>query len=214
MGPPRPQSLADDVELVRKLLAGDEAAFTATVREHHAGLRRFARLFVRDDATAEEVVQDTWVAALEGLAGFEGRTSLKGWLYRVLANVARTRAVREGRSTPFSALAEQAEAPGDPAVDPARFAPDGQWQLPPSRWDDDTPERLLARRESHQAVLAAIAALPETWRAVLTFRDIEGLSSAEVCNVLEISETHQRVLLHRARSRVRAALEAHLQGEK
>lgn len=198
-----------DLALVKQLLAGDEAAFTSVVERYHGPLLRFARLFVSNAAVAEEVVQDTWVAVLSGLPSFEGRSALKSWIFSILANRAKSRAVREKRTIAFSELS----APGsesEPAVDPDRFTAAGAWSTPPGRWNEDTPESLLLHREALGVVEQAMAALPATQRAVVTLRDVEGLAAAEVCNILEISETNQRVLLHRARSRLRAALERYL----
>jgi RNA polymerase sigma-70 factor (ECF subfamily) len=145
-------------------------------------------------------VQEAWLAVVEGLDRFQGRSSLRTWIYRIVANIARTRAVRESRATPFSAF----EHEEGPSVDPERFAPDGHWSTPPEPW------RPLLGAEVRELVERAIATLPQTQRQVITLRDVEGWSADEVCNVLELSETNQRVLLHRARSKVRAALEAYL----
>jgi RNA polymerase sigma-70 factor (ECF subfamily) len=200
----------DDSELVRRVRAGDRSAFAGLVRRHGGSLLRFARLFVRESSAAEEVVQDTWMAVLEGLDAFEGRASFKTWLYRILANRARTRAVREGRSVPFSALTE---AEGEePAVDPERFAPGGHWRDPPVGWTDETPERLALEAETRQVMEAAVQALPPAQRAVLVLRDEDGLETEEICNLLDLTVTNQRVLLHRARTRVRRALEEHMRG--
>ncbi len=197
---------SQDRALVDRLLAGDEAAFSFLIERYHAPLIRLALLFVSSRAVAEEVVQETWVAVLDGLRAFEGGSSLKTWIFRILTNRAKTRGVREGRSLPFSSLSDP-ESDREPAVDPARFQPSGAWAEPPQRWDDETPERLLLRQEAIQCLEKAIAELPPNQRAVVTLRDVEGLESSEVCNVLEISETNQRVLLHRARARLRRALE-------
>jgi RNA polymerase sigma-70 factor (ECF subfamily) len=199
----------DDATLVSRLLAGDEQAFAGLVDGLHGSLVRIARIFVRDDAVAEEVAQETWRAVLEGLPSFERRSSLKTWILRILANRAKTRGAREARSVPMSALESQDEP--EPAVDPSRFKPTGMWDAPPPAWDDDTPERLLGRREAMQALQRAIEALPPAQRAVIVLRDVEGVDAAEVCNILELTETNQRVLLHRARSKVRAALEPYME---
>ncbi len=199
-----------DSELVRRVRAGDRSAFTGIVRRHGGALLRFARLFVRETSVAEEVVQDTWMAVLEGLDGFEGQASFKTWLYRILANRARTRAVREGRSVPFSALAE---IEGDErAVDPGRFDAGGTWRDPPVGWTDETPERLALAAETRRVMEAAVQALPPAQRAVLVLRDEDGLETEEICNLLDLTVTNQRVLLHRARTRVRQAIEAHMRG--
>ncbi|MBI3181528.1 MAG: sigma-70 family RNA polymerase sigma factor [Myxococcales bacterium] len=203
---PAPGASPEDIALVQRLLAGEEAAFASLVDQYHSGLLRLAMMFLADRAGAEEVLQETWVAVLEGLSSFEGRSSLKTWVFGILANRARTRAVREGRSVPFSSLAE-AGREHEPAVDPSRFQPNGGWAEPPRHWENDTPEKLVMRREALRRLELAIAELPANQRAVVTLRDVDGLDSKEVCNVLEISETNQRVLLHRARSKLRRVLE-------
>jgi RNA polymerase sigma-70 factor, ECF subfamily len=196
---------SDEVDLVNRLRAGDEAAFTALVEAHHGALIRLALAFVPERGAAEEVVQDTWIGVLRGLPAFEGRASLKTWIFRILVNRARTRGVRESRFVPLSPAQE------DGADDLAgRFDAAGGWAHPPSPWADDSPEGLLLRGEVLDLLQAEIERLPAAQRAVLTLRDIEGIPSGEVCNVLAISETNQRVLLHRARTRVRAALERHV----
>jgi RNA polymerase sigma-70 factor (ECF subfamily) len=166
---------------------------------------------VQDRAIAEEVTQETWVAVLKGIRHFEGRSSLKTWIFSILTNQAKTRSRRESRSVPFSALAEaQEDADGDfePAVDPARFKDDGWWRddSHPHEWSK-TPESDYLTTELRECAQRAIDALPPAQKQAITLRDIEGLSSEEVCNVLRVSETNQRVLLHRARSKVRRALE-------
>jgi RNA polymerase sigma-70 factor (ECF subfamily) len=212
-GGARPEGHAaglDDLALVRLVRAGDRTAFAALVRRHGGALLRFARLFLREPSVAEEVVQDTWIAVLEGLDGFEGRASFKTWLYRILANRARTRATKEGRSVPFSALGE-AEG-GESAVDPERFDVSGHWRDPPAGWTDETPEQLALEAETRGVMDTAVAALPPAQRAVLVLRDEDGLETEEICNLLGLTVTNQRVLLHRARSRVRRALETHMRG--
>jgi len=200
---------AEDAALVRRLLDGDEAAFSGLVDQYHGRLLRLAQVFVSDRASAEEVVQDTWLAVLTGLRSFEGRSGLKTWIFSILSNRAKTRGVRDKRSVPFSALSRP-DLDDESAVHPSRFTPNGSWSAPPERWDEDTPEQLLLQRETRELVDRTIADLPAAQRAVITLRDIEGLDSAEVCNVLEITETNQRVLLHRARAKVRTGLEQHL----
>lgn len=197
---------ADGV-LVERLLAGDEAAFSELVRTHHASLLRVARTFVSDHGAAEEVVQDTWLGVLKGLPAFEGRSSLKTWIFRILVNRSRTRGARDGRTVVFSALEDPSGDSGD-LMD--RFSADGRWTHPPALWKEQSPEDLLLRSETVTSIEDAIAALPPSQRAVMTMRDIEGIDARDVCNVLDISETNQRVLLHRARTRVRAVLEARL----
>jgi RNA polymerase sigma-70 factor (ECF subfamily) len=195
----------DDAALVDRLRAGDEAAFAELVREYQPSLLRFARLFVSTPAVAEEVVQETWLGVLKGIDRFEGRSSLKTWIFRILANTAKTRAQREGRSIPFSAL-EDAEGNFEPAVERSRFAGAGHWAVPPPQW----PEERLLGAETRSVIAGAIQTLPPTQRAVISLRDIEGWSADEVRNALDLSETNQRVLLHRARARVRRELERYL----
>lgn len=194
----------DESALVRRLLARDESAFLSLVQRHHEGLLRVARTFVQTPTAAEEVVQDTWRAFLEGLPSFERRASLKTYLYRVLANLARTRAVRDARSTPLS------ELEGDDASPLAdRFGTAGNWLAPPTAWAAETADTLLERQQAMEALREALERLPERQRAVVQLRDIEGLPAEDVCVLLELTEVHQRVLLHRARTRLRAELEAH-----
>jgi RNA polymerase sigma-70 factor (ECF subfamily) len=202
-----------ELELVAALRQGDEAAFTALVERYHAAFVRLAQTYVRERAVAEEVAQETWLAVLGGIGGFEGRASLRTWLFRILVNRAKTRGQRERRSVPFSSVAEADE----PAVDPDRFQEEGErypggWREFPQRWEGDPEGRLLAG-ETRRLILDTIAELPPPQRAVITLRDIEGFGAEEVCNVLEVSDTNQRVLLHRARSKVRAALETYLEAK-
>lgn len=185
-----------DQELVARARDGDEEAFTALVRRHSPSLLRVARTYVPSQAIAEEVVQETWLGVLRGLARFEGRSSFRTWLFAILVNRARTRGVREARSVPVE----------EPAVDEARFTPDGAWAAPPRRWESE-PEAALEGAEARRIVEEAVARLPERQRQVITLRDLEGLSSQDVRNALELTETNQRVLLHRARLKVRQALE-------
>lgn len=192
-----------DKELIEKLRGRDKAAFAALVRDMHGSLVRVAMTFVSSRATAEEVAQDTWRNVLASLDRFEGRSSLRTWIFRICTNRARTLAGREARSTPLSEM----EQPGDAPVDPSRFNSAGMWADPPHAWTDDTPERVLDRAQAVAEIQRALAEMPAMQRAVVTLRDIQGLESGEVCNALEISESNQRVLLHRARSRVRRALE-------
>jgi RNA polymerase sigma-70 factor, ECF subfamily len=202
--------------LVEALRRGDEAAFMFLVTAYHAALVRLARMYVVDDATAEEVAQETWLAVLRGIDRFEERSSLKTWIFRILVNRARTRGVRDGRTVPFSSL----ENPGDddaPAVDADRFASDdsawpGHWIYPPVDWGR-TPEDLALNAETRRVITEAIDALPPSQRAVITLRDVEGLSGDEVREALGVSDANVRVLLHRARTRVRAALERYFERE-
>jgi RNA polymerase sigma-70 factor, ECF subfamily len=204
----------DEIELVAALRRGDEAAFMALVERYQAMMVRVALMYVADRSAAEEVVQEAWLGVLRGLDRFQGRSSLRTWIFRIVTNRAKTRGVREQRTIPFSALADAGDDADEPAVDPARFYPPehqgrGWWVSYPARWDGLPESRLLAE-ETRAQVAAAITALPPNQRAVIALRDVEGWSSEEVCNILGISETNQRVLLHRARSKARSALERYL----
>jgi RNA polymerase sigma-70 factor, ECF subfamily len=205
--------MEDEGELVAALRAGDEAAFKQLIDRYHASLVRVAQAYVPTRALAEEVAQETWLAVFKGVDRFEGRSSFKTWLFRILTNIARTRAQREGRTLPLSALENPAGVP-EAAVEPDRFLdPEhprwpGHWASRPSAWE--TPEERLLRAETRHVVARAIEALPGSQRAVISLRDVEGWSSAEVCNALGLTETNQRVLLHRARSKVRRALDDYL----
>jgi RNA polymerase sigma-70 factor, ECF subfamily len=209
----------DDVALIASLRAGDEAAFVVLVDRYHAALVRLAHTYVASEAVAEEVTQETWLAVLRGLDRFEGRSSLKTWIFHILANRAKTRAVRERRCIPFSALDGFGAEDDEPAVEPERFLPadhprwPGHWATSPSDWGESGEERLLAD-ETRACVQRAIDALPPNQRQVISLRDVEGWSSEEVCRVLGLSEGNQRVLLHRARSKVRRALELYLEGRE
>ena len=201
----------DDPALLDALRRGEEAAFEELIGRYHQALTRRAMLFVGDSAIAQEVAQETWVALLNGLARFEGRSSLKTWLFTVVANRARSRAQRERRCIPFSGMAASELATDEPAVEPERFQTeqgrlDGHWNSLPRDWQD-TPGSSLLSDETRSVLRAAIETLPATQRAVVTLRDVEGLTPGEVCNLLELSETNQRVLLHRGRSKIRRALE-------
>ena len=209
--PEGPAPTDDEAALVARLRAGDRLAFTELVGRHGGALLRLASAFVRDRSVAEEVVQDAWLAALDGLAAFEARSSLRTWLLSILANKARNRAVREGRSVPWSALGD---GEGGPAIDPARFQADGHWLETHARWTEEDPERLAEGAETRAAIERAIAALPEGQRAVVTLRDIEGLEAEEICNLLGLTLTNQRVLLHRARTRLRQALAEFMAGAR
>ena len=207
---------ASDAEaaLVARLRDGDESAFSQLIDSYGATMLRVARMYVRDRATAEEVVQETWLAVLNGIDRFEGRSSLKTWLFRILTNRAKTRGERDGRIVPFSALAGAGTEADEPSVDPDRFlGPDspepGAWAAPPRAW----PQDKLLERETLGVIRSAIEQLPETQREVIRLRDVEGWSPMEVAEALEISDGNQRVLLHRARSKVRAALELYLDPE-
>jgi RNA polymerase sigma-70 factor, ECF subfamily len=207
---------ADDARLVRALRAGDEAAFAMLVAELSPSMLRVARMSVSTRAVAEEVVQEAWLGVLRGLDRFEGRSSLKTWIFRILTNTAKTRGEREGRTVPFSALAGEEVEADDPAVDADRFRREGRWTghwlEPPADWAQ-LPEARLLGDEARAVIDQAVASLPTAQATVIRLRDIEGFDADDVCNVLEISETNQRVLLHRARSKVRRALEDYL-GDK
>jgi RNA polymerase sigma-70 factor, ECF subfamily len=205
----------DDTHLIAALRRGDEAAFVMLVERYHRALVRVALAYVPSQSVAEEVAQEAWLGVLTGIGRFEGRASLKTWLFRIVVNRARTRGQRERRSVPFSALGGSDD--DAPAVDPDRFQTadgryPGHWVAHPASWEPLPDEAFLAR-ETRARIQAAIETLPPSQREVITLRDIDGWSSADVCNVLEISETNQRVLLHRARSKVRRALEEYLNGE-
>jgi RNA polymerase sigma-70 factor, ECF subfamily len=212
MGAPE-MATADEAAMVDALLQGDERAFEWLVQQHHTTLVRLAVRYVRDPAVAEEVAQETWLQVLKGLPRFQLRSSLKTWMTQILMNRARTRARRDRRSMPFSDAWLATLADGEPAVDQDRFIPSDS-PTNADRWASApkpvaTEERILAE-ETQAVVQRAIAALPVAQREVITLRDIEGRSSVEVCETLGLTETNQRVLLHRARSRVRAALEPYL----
>ncbi len=209
MAAERSKAGESDAGLVHRLRAGDRAAFAALVQRNAGSLLRVARSVVRDPAAAEELIQETWLAVLTGLDGFEGRSSLRTWLFQILVNKARTRLVRDGRTVPFSALVSP---DADDAVEPDRFDGAGGWRDPPSTWSEENPERLALGAETRAAIEDCIAELPEAQRAVITLRDVEELETDEICNLLGISVTNQRVLLHRARARVRRALERRLGG--
>jgi len=203
-----PVATAEDIKLVQRLREGDEAAFAALVDRHGASMLRLAMNYVSSRAVAEEVVQETWLAVLEGLGRFEGRSSLKTWIFRILMNRAMSRGQREHRSVPFSSLFDPSSEAAEPAVDPDRFLA-GAWASPPHRWEG-VPEDRLVSKETLAQIQMAIESLRPAQREVITLRDVAGWSSSEVCNVLGISETNQRVLLHRARTKVRRALETYL----
>ena len=202
---------ASDAELVEALRRGDEDAYAGLVEELTPALTRLAMAHVPSRAVAEEVVQDTWVGVINGIDRFQGRSALRTWIFQILLNIARTRGKREKRTLPFASLRRRAEEGRDePAVDADRFQGrrgenPGSWSRPPVEWQ--SPDVRLAEDETRRVMLEAIAGLPPRQREVITLRDLLGYSSAEVRNALELTETNQRVLLHRARSKVRAALE-------
>jgi RNA polymerase sigma-70 factor (ECF subfamily) len=205
----------DDAGLLARLRGRDESAFALLVDRNADAMLRTAMVFTGSRAAAEEVVQDTWLAVLGGLDRFEGRSSLKTWIFRILVNRAKTQALRERRVVPFSALEAEGADEG-PAVPPERFLPPGDprwpghWSSPPRSWAGQPEERLLAA-EAMALVRETVEALPPLQRAVITLRDVQGWPAEEVCAVLKLTQGNQRVLLHRARSRVRAQLEQYLE---
>jgi RNA polymerase sigma-70 factor, ECF subfamily len=197
------RAMEPDASLLQRLRSGDEQAFVALVERYQGSMVRLALSFVPSVAVAEEVVQDTWLAVLRGLARFEGRSSLKTWLFSILVNRARSTGVREARSVPV--------ADAGPVVDAARFGPDGAWAVPPEHWIEEAENRIDALKLA-EMLRPALDALPPRQREVVLLRDVETLTSAEVCDVLGISEANQRVLLHRGRAKLRQALERDLGG--
>jgi RNA polymerase sigma-70 factor (ECF subfamily) len=218
--PPSPESKtvkpsgitkAED-QLIARLRRGDECAFDELVNQHHGALIRMAMGYVADREVAEEVVQDTWLAVIESLDRFEGRSSLRTWICGILIHKAKDRGVREKRHMTFSGF-ESCDDDGE-AVDPSRFQQSGEWAghwaSPPQPWDEQTPEKLLASQQAVNAMQRAIDTLPATLREVLILRDVEGVEAKEVCEILHITENNLYVRLHRARERVRAAIETAL----
>lgn len=205
-------SASGALDLVARLRAGDEQAFLAVVREHDRLLRRLARGIVRSEAQVDDVVQETWLAVIRGLTTFEGRSTLRTWICRILLNRARTAAARDARTVPASALVGDGDddGGGDDVGTVAAFGASGGWVTPPAAWTEERADVLVHRAALVAATADAIAALPERQRLVVTLRDVQGWTSEEVCNALDLTETNQRVLLHRARGRIRAAVEAAL----
>ncbi len=197
-----------DSEIIARLKAGDEATFLGLVRRHQDTMIRVSMRYCRSRSVAEEIVQDSWVAVLDGLDRFEGRSSFKTWMYRIVVNRSITRAKREGKVVPLSSMAPEGE---DKVVDPSRFSADGSWVDPPLSWGT-APDRQSDDEEIKRLVTEAIAKLPERQGLVIKLRDVQGLSGEDVCNLLDISPTNQRVLLHRARSKVRELLEDYYRG--
>lgn len=208
----------DETEFLDLLRQRDEMAFTQLIEQYHSSLVRLASIYVQDTTTAEEVAQETWLAVLSGLDGFEGRSSLKTWIYTIVANKAKTRSQRENRTVSYADLDEAVQ--NKPTVAADRFNEPSADRWPdhwatgaaPVSWED-IPENQLLSQETFKQIREAIDMLPETQRLVITLHDMEELSSQEICNILGISESNQRVLLHRARARVRQALEDYLQPE-
>ncbi len=216
---PRDDPRQDERRLIASLLSGDEDAFMRLVEQYQAAMLRLAQMYVGDRAVAEEVTQEAWLSALKNLDRFEGRSSFKTWLFHILVNGAKSRSLRERRSIPFSALADSDAADSDdaPSVAPERFRPAGDtyaggWLAFPQSWAH-LPEAHVASHETRERILAAIERLPITQQSVIRLRDIEGYSAEDVCQMLRVSEANQRVLLHRARARVRQALEAYFAEE-
>ncbi len=207
-----------DQALVERLRGGDEASFVALLDRYQGALLRVAMIYTPDRAVAEEVVQETWLGVIEGIERFAGRSSLKTWIFRILLNQARKRGARESRSAPFSSIFGDEGTLNEPAVDEERFLPAdhpneaGHWASAPATWGPD-PEKCLVMSDALNHLQTAIEALPKGQRQVLTLRDVSGWTSAEVCDLLGISEVNQRVILHRARSKVRRQLELYFDGE-
>jgi RNA polymerase sigma-70 factor, ECF subfamily len=206
----------EDDELVARLRGGDESAFAGLVARWSPMMLRVARSHVSTDASSEEVVQETWMAVIRGLDAFEGRSSLRTWVFRILTNLAKTRGVRESRSVPMSSWRPTHD--GGPTVDPDRFRPAGgdfphNWTPvgAPVPWEPG-PEQSAVAGEIRRLLAAALADLPDRQRAVVTLRDVHGLSSEEVCSTLDLSQANQRVLLHRGRARLRTVLEDYYRG--
>jgi RNA polymerase sigma-70 factor (ECF subfamily) len=201
----------EDEALVAGLRAGDESAFREVVTGYHGAMMRLASFHVSSRAVAEEVVQETWLAVLKGLDGFEGRSSFKTWVFTILANQARSRGARDHRILPFSSLEADEQTlgvPGERFQTPTDRWP-GHWSEPPSPWTD-VAAAALERKETRALVFDAIRSLPPQQKEVMALRDVEGWSAEEVCSALSLSEANQRVLLHRARGKVRAVLEQNL----
>lgn len=209
----KPSSGIEDNRTLAALRAGDEAAFRQLIDRHGPLMMRIAQHYVRNRAAADDVVQETWLGVLQGIDRFEGRSSLKTWMFRILTNIAQRRARRERRTVPLSSLvgdtAESQTAVPDDRFLGSRDEWPGHWSSVPMRWSALPEERVL----SHETFLVAeesIGSLPPNQRAVIDLRDVHGWTASEVCELLDISEANQRVLLHRARSKVRRALEDHL----
>lgn len=198
-----------DLDVARRILAGDEGVFSGLVTRHHRAMIGVARNFIKDDASAEEVVQDAWLAFLDALPKFEGRASLRTFLFRILSNRAKTRAVRDSKQVPFSAVDDTGDF-----VEAARFDATGHWIRQPRPWEWDTPEATLSNKQVVAWFEEALKVLPERQRAVLLLRDVEEVDSAEVCEILELTEGNQRVLLHRARAAIRTFVDDKTRGRR
>ena len=213
-----PSMPLDDAELVQALQRGDEQVFATAMETYSGSLLRLAMSFVPSRAVAEEVVQETWMGVLEGIGRFESRSSFKTWLFRILTNRAKTRGTRERRYEPFGLPGSGTDGDEGPSLEDSLFVTEGSgkghWADPPQGWEADTPERALLSKECRMAIEEAINRLPDNQRQVITLRDVEGVGAEEVCNILSISETNQRVLLHRARTKVRTVLDPYVRGGK
>ena len=207
----------DEAGLVQALQRGDEAVFSAVMDWYSGSMLRLAMAYVPSRAVAEEVVQETWMGVLEGINRFESRSSFKTWLFRILTNRAKTRGTRERRYEPFGLAGADPETEEGPSFEDSLFVVEGSgkghWIDPPQGWEPDTPERVLLSKECQAVIEEAIHGLPDNQRQVITLRDVEGVSAEDVCNILTISETNQRVLLHRARTKVRHVLDPYVRGD-
>lgn len=201
-----------DSQLAERILGGDEAAFETLIDENHRGMVRFAKSFVDDESTAEEVVQETWTAVIDGLDDFEGRSSLETWIYSILTNIAKKRGEKDARTVTWSSVSEST-IDAEVAEEGDRFNVEGRWSVPPVPWNTD-PEAELLRSQLLDRIQSAIEQLPARQQAVVTLRDVQGFSPEETCEVLEITDGNHRVLLHRGRSKVREALESYLAEEE
>jgi RNA polymerase sigma-70 factor (ECF subfamily) len=207
------RAAASDAETVAALRAGDERTFRELFERNYPKMKRVARGYVGSEAVAEEIVQDTWMAIVTGIDRFQGRSTLGTWIFSILTNQAKSHSARERRAMPFSSIS--ASGPGEPVVDPDRFQNDdeawpGHWATPPRPWQK--PERRLLSLEARQRLKEALANLPDRQRVIVALRDVEGLMAEEVCELLDLSQENQRVLLHRGRSRLRAVLEEYIDG--
>jgi RNA polymerase sigma-70 factor, ECF subfamily len=210
---PEPTRWTDDEAIVASLRAGDERTFRDLYQRHCPAMKRVARSYVESDAVAEEIVQETWLGILTGIDRFEGRSALRSWIFSILINQAKTHSVRERRTLPFSSISPAGR--DEPAVDADRFQNDdeawpGHWATPPRPWQK--PDRRALSLEARELLKAALSELPDRQRVIVCLRDVDGLSSGEVCGLLGLSRENERVLLHRGRSRLRAALEEYVDG--
>jgi RNA polymerase sigma-70 factor (ECF subfamily) len=206
---PTLSSVPPDGETVKCLLAGDEQAFARLVHQHHGAMLHLARVMV-GVAFADDIVQETWIAVIRGLPRFDHRSSLKTWIFAILANVARSHLRHESFST---AVGDLTQDDGAEALPASRFDTSGHWKVPPLPWHDETPEALLATDQLRDCLEQVLGQLPAAQRAVLTLRDMEGMEMEQICNILAVSETNVRVLLHRARNRLRTAIENYHRGD-